>query len=244
VRKENYEVYGADKTWLELNREGIGAARCTGEHLIRDLGTQGHAAAARSAPPCRASAGSRPLTCWDGASTPWRRTAAGWPASPMGGLARDRLRRFPRRYLLPRHRGLERRHSRARHAGRAMAARPGRSAGEPRLTAHTRPSGPGQGTCVTWPPRTGRGGLADRSHPAPFGIEMRAFRTEAADSRIGTHLVKAAAATIVGYRRRTPPGGARLMPTARRPHPAARRSRGPVGGSCLGRPAATAGARE
>jgi putative transposase len=41
VWKENYEVYGADKVWLELNRQGIATARCTVERLMRDLGLQG-----------------------------------------------------------------------------------------------------------------------------------------------------------------------------------------------------------
>lgn len=41
VWKENYEVYGADKAWLELNRQGIIVARCTTERLMRDLGLQG-----------------------------------------------------------------------------------------------------------------------------------------------------------------------------------------------------------
>jgi putative transposase len=41
VWKENYEVYGADKVWLELNRQGIGVARCTVERLMRDLAIQG-----------------------------------------------------------------------------------------------------------------------------------------------------------------------------------------------------------
>lgn len=41
VWKENYEVYGADKIWLELNRQGIATARCTVERLMRDLGIQG-----------------------------------------------------------------------------------------------------------------------------------------------------------------------------------------------------------
>jgi hypothetical protein len=41
VWKENYEVYGADKVWLELNRQGIVTARCTVERLMRDLGLQG-----------------------------------------------------------------------------------------------------------------------------------------------------------------------------------------------------------
>ena len=41
VWKENREVYGADKVWLELNRQGIRAARCTTERLMRQLGLQG-----------------------------------------------------------------------------------------------------------------------------------------------------------------------------------------------------------
>jgi putative transposase len=41
VWKDNYEVYGADKVWLELNRQGTGVARCTVERLMRDLGLQG-----------------------------------------------------------------------------------------------------------------------------------------------------------------------------------------------------------
>jgi putative transposase len=41
VWKDNYEVYGADKVWLELNRQGITVARCTTERLMRELGLQG-----------------------------------------------------------------------------------------------------------------------------------------------------------------------------------------------------------
>ena len=41
VWKDNREVCGADKVWLELSRQGIGAARCTTERLMRDLGLQG-----------------------------------------------------------------------------------------------------------------------------------------------------------------------------------------------------------
>jgi len=41
VWKENREVYGADKVWLELNRQGITVARCTTERLMRQLGLQG-----------------------------------------------------------------------------------------------------------------------------------------------------------------------------------------------------------
>jgi putative transposase len=41
VHKENYGVYGARKVWLALNREGIPAARCTVERLMRQLGLRG-----------------------------------------------------------------------------------------------------------------------------------------------------------------------------------------------------------
>jgi putative transposase len=41
VWKDNREVYGADKVWLELNRQGVGVARCTTERLMRQLGLQG-----------------------------------------------------------------------------------------------------------------------------------------------------------------------------------------------------------
>jgi putative transposase len=41
VWKDNREVYGADKVWLELNRQGIPVARCTTERLMRQLGLQG-----------------------------------------------------------------------------------------------------------------------------------------------------------------------------------------------------------
>jgi putative transposase len=37
----NWQVYGADKVWLQLNREGIRVARCTVERLIKRLGLQG-----------------------------------------------------------------------------------------------------------------------------------------------------------------------------------------------------------
>ena len=37
----NWQVYGADKVWLQMNREGIRVARCTVERLMRELGLQG-----------------------------------------------------------------------------------------------------------------------------------------------------------------------------------------------------------
>jgi putative transposase len=41
VWKDNFEVYGARKVWLALNREGIEVARCTVERLMRELGLTG-----------------------------------------------------------------------------------------------------------------------------------------------------------------------------------------------------------
>jgi len=41
VHRENLSVYGADKVWAQLNREGITVARCTVERLMRDLGLSG-----------------------------------------------------------------------------------------------------------------------------------------------------------------------------------------------------------
>jgi putative transposase len=37
----NWQVYGADKVWRQMNREGIAVARCTVERLMRQLGLQG-----------------------------------------------------------------------------------------------------------------------------------------------------------------------------------------------------------
>ena len=41
VHAENFGVYGADKVWAQLNREGIPVARCTIERLMRQLGLRG-----------------------------------------------------------------------------------------------------------------------------------------------------------------------------------------------------------
>jgi putative transposase len=41
VRKDDFQVYGARKVWLALNREGIPVARCTIERLMRRLGLVG-----------------------------------------------------------------------------------------------------------------------------------------------------------------------------------------------------------
>jgi putative transposase len=41
VWDENYRVYGAEKVWRQLGREGIGVARCTVERLMRAMGLRG-----------------------------------------------------------------------------------------------------------------------------------------------------------------------------------------------------------
>ena len=37
----NMQVYGADKVWMQMNREGVTVARCTVERLMRRLGLRG-----------------------------------------------------------------------------------------------------------------------------------------------------------------------------------------------------------
>ena len=41
VHSDNLDVYGADKVWTQLNREGTRVARCTVERLMGDLGLSG-----------------------------------------------------------------------------------------------------------------------------------------------------------------------------------------------------------
>ena len=41
VHRENFGVYGVDKVWAQLNREGVRVARCTVARLMRDLGMRG-----------------------------------------------------------------------------------------------------------------------------------------------------------------------------------------------------------
>jgi putative transposase len=38
VWQQNFMVYGADKVWRQLRREGVAVARCTVERLMRELG--------------------------------------------------------------------------------------------------------------------------------------------------------------------------------------------------------------
>jgi putative transposase len=41
VWEQNLSVYGADKIWDQLNKDGVAVARCTVERLMRNMGLQG-----------------------------------------------------------------------------------------------------------------------------------------------------------------------------------------------------------
>jgi len=41
VWEANFQVYGEDKVWRQLQREGVEVARCTVERLMRAMGLQG-----------------------------------------------------------------------------------------------------------------------------------------------------------------------------------------------------------
>jgi putative transposase len=41
VHRDNFGVYGVDKVWAQLNREGTSVARCTVARLMRELGLRG-----------------------------------------------------------------------------------------------------------------------------------------------------------------------------------------------------------
>ena len=61
VWQENHRVYGADKVWRQLNREGVAVARCTVERLMRAQGLQGVRRGKRLRTTMPDDAASRPL---------------------------------------------------------------------------------------------------------------------------------------------------------------------------------------
>lgn len=61
VWQENHRVYGADKVWRQLNREGVMVARCTVERLMRAQGLQGVRRGKRLRTTISDDAASRPL---------------------------------------------------------------------------------------------------------------------------------------------------------------------------------------
>jgi putative transposase len=63
---QNFQAYGAEKVWKQLNREGVRVARCTVERLMQDLGLEGVTRGRRFKVTTRADEGSpRPLDLVD-----------------------------------------------------------------------------------------------------------------------------------------------------------------------------------
>src|SRR5438445_13108921 len=60
VVEANYGVYGVRKVWRQLNREGIGVARCTTERLMRQLGLAGRVRGRRRRTTIPADVSARP----------------------------------------------------------------------------------------------------------------------------------------------------------------------------------------
>ena len=59
VWEDNFQVYGADKVWRQLRREGVEAARCAVERLMRRLGLKG----ARRGKPVKTTVSDRDTPC-------------------------------------------------------------------------------------------------------------------------------------------------------------------------------------
>ena len=84
VFKDSGERYGAWKVWDQLNREGIAAARCTVERLMRTLGLRGVRRGGYKVRTTRAGpvAGPAGGPGEQGFSRRTRRTGCGWWTSP------------------------------------------------------------------------------------------------------------------------------------------------------------------
>ena len=103
----NFQVYGARKVWLQLNREEIEVARCTVERLMRDMGLCGvvRGKKCKTTVPDESAAKPADLVNRDF-------TASGpnqlWVAdlTLRGHLARFRLRGLCHRCVFPHDRGL------------------------------------------------------------------------------------------------------------------------------------------
>jgi HTH-like domain len=83
VHAEHFGVYGARKLWRQLHREGVGAARCTVERLMGELGLEG----VRRGKPRRTTtpdaAAPRPADLVERDFSASRPTSSGSPTSPM-----------------------------------------------------------------------------------------------------------------------------------------------------------------
>ncbi len=80
VHEQNLFVYGADKVWAQLNREGIRVARCTVERLMRAEGLSGARRGKAFMVTTRADDRQHALLIWSSASSGRRpRTDCGSP---------------------------------------------------------------------------------------------------------------------------------------------------------------------
>ena len=79
VRRENFEVYGIEKVWRQLNRASIAVGRERVARLMREMGLEGVVRGKSSGPRSPASwPRGRPI--WSTASSPQRHlTGSGWP---------------------------------------------------------------------------------------------------------------------------------------------------------------------
>jgi hypothetical protein len=101
VHRDNFGVYGVDKVWAQLNREGVRVARCSVARLMRELGLRGVVRGKPKFTTVAADAADRPRDLVD------RRFSARRPEPALGRrpdlrphLDRLRLRRVHHRRLL------------------------------------------------------------------------------------------------------------------------------------------------
>lgn len=82
IYEQSKGLYGARKVWWQLRLDGIPAARCTVERLMREAGLEGSDAGGDAAPrsPMIRRAGRRISSI--ATSAPTRPTACGWRISP------------------------------------------------------------------------------------------------------------------------------------------------------------------
>lgn len=88
VHADNYGVYGARKVWRQLHREGVVAARCTVERLMRADGLHGAVRGARirttrSDPAVNGPRTKRPEDLVERTSPRSGRISCGWWTAPM-----------------------------------------------------------------------------------------------------------------------------------------------------------------
>ena len=89
VHRENFGVYGVDKVWAQLNREGTRVARCTVARLMRDLGLRGVVRGKPKFTTIPGDAADRPRDLVDRKFTASAPNRSGSPISPTSGPGQD-----------------------------------------------------------------------------------------------------------------------------------------------------------